>query len=211
MNKEIISKYLHPINITTLGGIMCLSSATIGSPIIYTAGKILDLVDGSVARNCDLQTKLGAIYDPLIDKASTYLPLSYLSFSGDLKLSGIELTFIGANLIMDSYKQIQRQNPLQTILDVLNRNYDTNVELSESSCRANTLGKIKSISQGIGTGIAISETSSVFNIENYALENISPEMVDIIQTNGIYSCFGLSLAVGLMSIPKIRGMLKYYR
>jgi CDP-diacylglycerol--serine O-phosphatidyltransferase len=51
--------------------------------IIFTFAAILDGVDGVVARNCNMTTKLGEWLDPMCDKL-TYLPplVGYSLFGG---------------------------------------------------------------------------------------------------------------------------------
>ena len=206
MNRKV-PKYLHPISISIYGGTICSLATFIGSPGIYSVGKTLDFADGFIARKYNLQTKIGAIFDPLVDKYSTYFPLAYMYCFGDLELSVFDSIFIGGNILVDYYKQVKRQNPIQTIRDVLSGNHQTEIGISEDKCKANYLGKIKSVSQAIGTGIVISKSSSLFDTENY-IKNLSPEIIEIIQTHGIYSCFGIALAFGLMSIPKINTKAK---
>ena len=196
-------KYIpHPIHITTLGGILSAAVAPIiGSSSTYTIGKIFDYADGKVARKYNLQTNLGAVYDPLIDKLSTYSPLIYLYSCSDLNLLGFEIGVIGANLCIDSYKQIKRQNPADTIKDFLSQSFEIKEEALKENYKANTFGKWKSGFQALGTGIAISTVPSWFNIENQLLEKIPDKIIDPIQTYGIGASF--SVALGLAGISLI--------
>lgn len=71
----------------------------------FAAWMITDLTDGTIARNCNLQTESGKWLDPLSDKCMYFPPLIYFTAKGVLDVAWV---WVAALIVIDSVGQASR-------------------------------------------------------------------------------------------------------
>ncbi len=114
------TRLLHPNSLSLLRlpqGIISVALAHYGhweiATLWFAFWMITDLTDGTIARNCDLQTETGKWLDPLSDKAMYFPVLAYFAFGPHL-FSNLDIKFtlspmvVGAFLLTDILGQCSR-------------------------------------------------------------------------------------------------------
>ncbi len=108
------TRLLHPNAISLLRVPMGLVSVWLAArgwwpaaTFFFSLWMILDLTDGTIARNCDLATETGAWLDPLSDKALYFPALIYLAIPGRVRVP-LPWGWVAAFLVLDTFGQASR-------------------------------------------------------------------------------------------------------
>ena len=159
---SLIRALLVPVFVATL---ICMREIDIWCcvvpTIVYALTGLTDMLDGKIARKYNLVTDFGKFIDPLADKfmviGSAIAILVWMMLNGDVKLA---LVFVWVVLII-----LLRELGVTSLRLVV-------AGKSGIVVAASMLGKIKTVSQMVGTVVILMEPCIPFFCENHILSYI---------------------------------------
>lgn len=160
---QAIGKLVHPNHITasrvpvTIAAIGLDQLSQVASTTAYAVAALLDWLDGAVARSTKgKETREGTLLDPLMDKTSNFLALSY-----QIGMHIDDIAFMTAaltSMLLNTLSQWQRGPVLDQLADakkgILEPGACEPVEAEKNVARikANTFGKVKQIIECLSIG-----------------------------------------------------------